>query len=447
MAYSWLDVNVSDPGPPPVIDFGVRTHLAKSVDGGATFQFVRELNATLLIQHPDSGADGWSIHEVPTITQTPDGTWEALWLTYFDPVGGAIGSGRLDFYYTKSTAAAPDGLGDSAVPWVRGSLTSPAFGAVHNLSATPQLADCTTFTEPSLLTHDGETYLATNCVVFIAGLRRPDLERLVLLREDGSGYDYLGELLNYDDAIDNGGERIEQAALVVSQNGAVLLIGTPIQAATPNHLGCVVFEVTDLDTASVRRDGAGKAVRLMEITGDDPEIGPGLCTYDAGSDTGVVMVLHSYTASPLDIVFSMRATGQHPQGLDADADGRADIADNCPAWPNTGQTLPSWSVPAGDGDCDGFPDSVSVGSRGRETFMETDAADQCPDNSGDNAWPPDVNNSGATNLTDVVLFGPTFNTAPPNPAYNARFDLNASGGVNLSDVVAIGPFFSKSCTP
>jgi hypothetical protein len=58
-----------------------------------------------------------------------------------------------------------------------------------------------------------------------------------------------------------------------------------------------------------------------------------------------------------------------------------------------------------------------------------------------------MNNSGRSNLSDVVLFGPTFNQMGPNPPYNARFDLNASGGVNLSDVVAIGPFFNRSCAP
>lgn len=445
MAYSWLDVMVTSPGPPPVLDFGVRTHLAKSTDDGQTWTFVREINDTSLITHPDTAASGFLIHEVPTIAKTASG-WEALWLTYFDPQGGVQGVGNSDFEYNKSTATDPDSLGDTVVPWVRGSITSPSFGAMHNFSAIPELSDCIAFTEPALLTHGGETYMATNCVIFSGGVRQPQLERLVLLRENGGGYDYIGELLDYDDAVDNGGERIEQADLVVAQNGAVLLVGTPIQVTTPNHLGCTVFEVTDLDTASVRRDANGDAVKMMQITGDDPILGPGLCTYDSESDTGVVMVLHDQDP-PTEVVFSMRATGQHPQGLDTDADGRADTADNCPAWPNARQGLPSWSVPAGDSDCDGFPDTVSVPGRGRESFMETDAADQCPDGSTDNAWPPDVNNSRAANLTDVVLFGPTFNKAPPNAAYNKRFDLNASGSVNLSDIVAIGPFFNKSCTP
>jgi hypothetical protein len=158
------------------------------------------------------------------------------------------------------------------------------------------------------------------------------------------------------------------------------------------------------------------------------------------------MVLHDQDPPP-NIVFSMRATGQHPLGLDADADGLANTADNCPSWPNPGQGVPAWSVPAGDGDCDGFPDTITVAGRGNEAFIGTDVADQCPENSADHAWPPDVNNSGTTNLSDVVAFGPTFNKVGPNPPYNKRVDLNASGGVNLSDIVAVGPFFNRSCTP
>jgi hypothetical protein len=161
------------------------------------------------------------------------------------------------------------------------------------------------------------------------------------------------------------------------------------------------------------------------------------------------MVLHDQDPAP-DVVFSMRATGQRPQGVDIDADGRADTADNCPAWVNPGQNLPAWSVPAGDSDCDGFPDTATSAGRGRESFIGTDAVDQCADNASDNAWPADTNNSRAVNLSDVVAFGVAFNTMGPNPPYNPRLDLNAApqpnGAVNLSDIVTLGPFFNWTCS-
>jgi hypothetical protein len=162
----------------------------------------------------------------------------------------------------------------------------------------------------------------------------------------------------------------------------------------------------------------------------------------------------------------------------SDADTFGNACDNCPATTNQDQAntdgdpfgdacelagcenfATAWTNPAGDSDCDGFPDSTTVAPRGREDFIGSDPSDHCADTTTPNdergpafgqplsPWPPDINDNRATNLSDVVAFAPVFNTSPPNPAYKARFDLNASGGVNLSDVVAIGPFFNKSCTP
>ena len=87
LSYSWLDVLISSPGPPPVFDFGVRTHLARSDDNGATFSFLREVNQTVQIEHPDTSTQGWTIHEVSTMAREASGSWQNLWLTYFDPLG------------------------------------------------------------------------------------------------------------------------------------------------------------------------------------------------------------------------------------------------------------------------------------------------------------------------------------------------------------------------
>ena len=50
------------------------------------------------------------------------------------------------------------------------------------------------------------------------------------------------------------------------------------------------------------------------ITADGNGLGAGLCTYDAKSETGVMMVITSFDLcpKPVDIVFSLRATGIHP---------------------------------------------------------------------------------------------------------------------------------------
>lgn len=455
MTYSWLEVLVSSPGPPPVTDFGVETHLARSDDDGQTFSFVRKLNDNQQIQHPDNGENGWTSHEVSTITKR-GADWEALWLTYFDPNGP---TGYRDIYYQRSLAADPSQLGDSVEAWADGWLTSPSFGAQHDLSTIPELSDCAAPTEPALLTYAGETYLATNCVVIVDGQLRPDLERLVLLKETPAGYQYLGVLLNYDDAVDNGGERIEQADLAISENGAVLLIGTPIQAAQPNHLGCKVFEVTDLETAQVRRDTNGEATVLTTITGDDDTIGAGLCTYDAASETGVVMVLHQFTPSPMEVVFSMRATGVHPQGVDTDGDGIADTADNCPDWANPPQNVPSWTMSAGDTDCDGYHQTAVFGVRAPEQSIGTVPSQHCAataaasDEPLPDAWPPDFNDNQLVNGADWLHYINAFGQPTTNSPVNVggtlipltRFDLNDSELVNGPDMLQLNVFFGKRC--
>src|SRR5437868_37013 len=80
----------------------------------------------------------------------------------------------------------------------------------------------------------------------------------------------------------------------LSRSGALLLIVTPIEETSPQNLGCVVFQVTDLAHAGVLRDQSQHAVPLATINGDpsDSTLGGGQCTYDAGSSSGVLMVLH-----------------------------------------------------------------------------------------------------------------------------------------------------------
>lgn len=314
LSYSWLDVLVGESGPPPKVDFGVRTHLAKSEDRGKTFRFVKAINETTRETDPDSERQGWAMHEVSTLVRKPEG-WQILWLRYFEPFGPPPPE-RSQFRYVRSRVAAPEQLGDEAEEWIRGPAASAKLGVKHNLSAEiSALADCTAFTEPALFLHGEATYLATGCIVFAGGARRPERERVALLREEEGGYRYVGVLLNGGDARRIGADVLEQADLSVSRNGGILLTVTPIRLGKdPAHQGCVVYEVEDFETARVKRDADGRAVPRATITADGNGLGPGLCTYDAASETGVLLVMTRMDTKsmPPDILFSLRATGVHP---------------------------------------------------------------------------------------------------------------------------------------
>ena len=124
---------------------------------------------------------------------------------------------------------------------------------------------------------------------------------------------------------------------------------------------------------------------------------------------------------------------------DSDGDGVPDSSDNCPAWPNPGQSLPLWPVPADDPDCDGF-------TTADETFIGTDPNDACPDNISDDTWPVDFDNDTAVNILDVGELRTVFGSTEGDGTYTARGDLTADGAINILDVGKIRPFFNLSCT-
>ena len=131
---------------------------------------------------------------------------------------------------------------------------------------------------------------------------------------------------------------------------------------------------------------------------------------------------------------------------DSDGDGVPNDSDNCPAWPNTDQSLPPWAIPPGDPDCDGFTTDV-------ENFMGTDPEAACAatsianDEGPADAWPFDFDDNQRAALGDVIGFIPVFNTFAPGPPYDPRYDLDASGGITLGDVLSYIPVFNLLCTP
>ena len=314
MAYSWLNVQVSNPVPPVVFDLGVRTHLARSDDNGATFTFVRAVNDMAMESHPDTGVMGWSTHEVSTLVKEPSGTWQILWLKYFNPFGTVTGvDERQEFLYWRTFAATPDALGDVSEVWSGSIATSPSWGAPYDFNSIPQLADCLLQTEPGLFAYNGETYLATSCLVADASGRRPDLERLVLLRQTATGYDFVGNILDGQDAAELGVDNMEQADISIARDGSIILLVTPIiLGADPSHQGCIVYEFSDFTTATLARDAGGTVIPRVVITSDGNGLGPGLCTYDANSETGILLVITTVAQGGTDIEFSLRATGVHP---------------------------------------------------------------------------------------------------------------------------------------
>ena len=130
----------------------------------------------------------------------------------------------------------------------------------------------------------------------------------------------------------------------------------------------------------------------------------------------------------------------NPNQLDTDGDDKGNACDNCPSVPNPGQedrNANGIGDRCDDPDADGFTDHI-------ELYVGTDADDACPDNSGDDAWPPDINMDTWANILDVLLYKPVIMTpVPPSPA---RFDLNADSNINILDVLLYKPIIMTQCT-
>jgi len=126
-----------------------------------------------------------------------------------------------------------------------------------------------------------------------------------------------------------------------------------------------------------------------------------------------------------------------PAPIDEDQDGIAAALDNCPAWYNPDQSLPTWPVPAGDADCDGYSIVTEFG-------VATDPAAHCPatpvyNDEPYDAWPPDANDDQDVDIGDIIaLFLPTMLNPP---AYEARADFNGDGKITMADIIVMANGF------
>jgi glucose/arabinose dehydrogenase len=149
----------------------------------------------------------------------------------------------------------------------------------------------------------------------------------------------------------------------------------------------------------------------------------------------------------------LHATTTSADAADIDGDGVPDGSDNCPAWPNALQGLPDWSVPAGDSDCDGFPDTLRAGLRTAESDFGTDSEKHCAvtpasnDEPGSDAWPVDWNDDQILKGSDILSFASVLGEQWPDDGYDERFDINHDAKIAGTDMLLLAPFFGKRCAP
>jgi len=98
-----------------------------------------------------------------------------------------------------------------------------------------------------------------------------------------------------------------------------------------------------------------------------------------------------------------------------------------------------WEAGTADNDGDAWINK-------NELYIGTDPFDRCPDNTSDDAWPPDVNNNKSVDILDVLLFKLHMDCSVGEGCYDNRYDLNADGTVNILDVLLYKPILGQRCT-
>lgn len=304
--------------------FGVSLALARSDDGGRTFRKVSDLATVTRTSEPTRMLA--TMHEFSTVALGPSGA-VAAWLDYTQTFIEGGRDRRADLHLRLATAPSLDAL-PAATPerWLRGTVSgTDDLGRVVLEPPTPVRFDssvvpghaCLTFTEPTLYASNGRMFLAANCIRAIA----PADYSLELFELDpraptSARPRWIGTLLDGADAVALGATSLEQADLALARDGSLLLLVTQVTGplactGAPTHRGCLVLEVDDIDRAHVRRGERGPWVRARigaDMVSTAP--GPGLCTYDRNSETGVLIVGTRCGANGL--TFELRRTGLHP---------------------------------------------------------------------------------------------------------------------------------------
>ena len=275
----------------------IRTRIAVSEDGGASWTFVAQPNApepavlasTDPVECPGGACAGNLISEVSSLIEDagdpdPDRRWKLFAHRYL--VGPGVALHYRIGTISLQTAPAPEGpwsAPEKLIGWSSPSAYS-SEGVVLDVSDVPGIDDCLALTEPGALEREGALHLAVGCVYLDGSAPRIRIE---LLRSDdhAASWSAVGTLLRPEDAACLTPGASINAAELFADGDAVRVAATPSDAS--GYHGCVVAPVEDLATARVARRGDGGPALTRTIAAE-PAVFAGACSFAAGGG-GYVM--------------------------------------------------------------------------------------------------------------------------------------------------------------
>ncbi len=294
----------------------VETRLAHSADGGARWQDAGVINAASVLPLPSPNANNVVTHEVSRLVHNPHapaGTdpWILLWHRYLAVHDGTTTQRLFQHgWIGMKRGTDPARLGGERKLFT-GYLYDPVNDSVLGPPEFPlatilpdELGECAAFTEPALLPRPEGVYLALQC----ARLNAP--HRIVLLRcdHDFANCEYLGNLLDGQamTRLDSRWWSVAAPELVAGEGGIGLLV-TPVVAEGAGYRGCLLFEVTDLGSATLATTGGLPRIRARILHRGDHS---GACAWDPGlTARGILQSVAVFDRRP---IFGIVDTGTKP---------------------------------------------------------------------------------------------------------------------------------------
>ena len=300
----------------------VSTHLARTVDGGATWTFVKAVNASTdgtLIMSDGAELKGVWRYEVSSLVcdaADPDAArrWKLFVHRYFwEP--------KRDRMFTHGWIA----LRTTADPAGAWSEEVPLFGAGKNPpvpyhttlidlnTLDSSLKDTVVYSEPGVLADGARLCLSLSAVRPRLSLTGVKLEyRIILLASDdhGATWRFVRTLLDPEDAARFGCEMFDGSSLA-RENGRFFLLVTPGHQGAM-HDGTVAFAFESFAEGKLRRDANGQPI-VAAYFAPQPGIfsgpGAGQATYDSHNIHGG-LILPQFNLRAYPEAFQLYQTGR-----------------------------------------------------------------------------------------------------------------------------------------
>ena len=322
----------------------VDLHLAHSTDGGSTWNYDGALFSSAPFANPGGGAyaanNDSSTETVNLLPISGSGatTWVQAHWAYLVAAGSTSIYGQTSnaTYISVSALSVPQGsqpsalLGLSTAPEARlgNAGTDPTLHPTTNLStlAAPY-ASCDTFQQPAMAYVNGTLYLAVQCS---AG----GPPAFAVFSTTPTGSDATAWTWHYNGEIATAAQASALAAreglpytffteldFAVSKTGTLLAVlsgAADVSGAVQpySQYGCRLIAVTSLATPALAVDASGVPIVTAKVTASDlytgANEGPGACTYDATSKTGVVIVHKLENDPSLGFYVTLEASGIAP---------------------------------------------------------------------------------------------------------------------------------------